>query len=85
MSNSPYTISEVETEIHVTIDWSQLTYGDAVALQKTVGDPEAATAALEPLISKLIGQPAAGLPMGLMMEIAQRITVKLAGDAPAKN
>ena len=81
-----YTIVEVETPITVTINWSKLTFGDAMALQKAAGDNDAAVEMMGPLISKLIGQPADDLPIGLIMDISKAITARLTTGSPsAKN
>ena len=80
-----YTIVEEETPITVTINWSKLTFGDALALQRAAGDSDEAVAMMGPLITKIIGQPADELPIGLIMDISKAITARLTGSAPTKN
>lgn len=85
MGIGPHTITQVEAPVHVTIDWSKLTFGEAKNLQRTEGDPDAAAAATVALVSRLIGQPAEDLPISLMIEISKAITARLGGTAAAKN
>lgn len=80
------TVEFVEEPVNVKVDFSRLTWGDLLKLQRRgdTGSDEEAEKLMTDLISKLTGQDAYDLPAYVVAEIIQQVMARAQGNS-AKN
>ncbi len=81
------TVEFIEEPVKVQVDFSRLTWGDLLKLQRRgdTGSEEEAERLMTDLISKLTGEDAYTLPAYVVTEIIQQVMARAQGDGAAKN
>lgn len=81
------TVQFIEEPVNVAVDFSRLTWGDLLRLQRRgeTGSDEEAEKLMTDLISKLTGQDAYTLPAYVVAEIIKQVMARAQGDATVKN